>query len=67
MSSSFAKRCVCGALIVTVTVSGLVFVHDPHTHTDRPQEPTARTAVAPSTTSVPGGPIFGDSFRIIGT
>jgi len=64
MPSPFKQRCICGALIVTVAASGLVFVHEPHTHTDRPQAPIARTvAVASSTTSIPGGPIFGDFIR----
>ena len=46
------RRCVCGALIVVVTVAGAVY-HDPHTHDERPVEPTGAVAVAASTTSAP--------------
>jgi hypothetical protein len=61
-------RCVCGALIVTVAISGLVFHHDPETHTERPEQPIARGGAAVSTTTLtPGGPVFGDFFRSTST
>jgi hypothetical protein len=69
MPASFTKRCWCGALIITVTASGLVLYHDePHLHQDSPSRPPAPTRTlfvsSTATTSVTT-PIFGDFFRIV--
>lgn len=53
MSSAFGRRCVCGALIVTAVVGGIVH-HDEqgHTETFRPDPaPVAAEAVGASTSS----------------
>lgn len=36
------RRCVCGAMLVYVTVTGVAFHHDEETHTDRPTAPVAQ-------------------------
>jgi hypothetical protein len=70
MGFSLQARCVCGALMITVTASGLAFRHDPHTHTERPSEPTRAVSVAvvsASSTAIPGGVLFDSLFKSTGT
>ncbi len=56
MSSSFSQRCVCGALIATVTFGGLVYIHDQHTHVDSPaSNPVATQTVSASSSGASTG------------
>ncbi len=53
MHTSF-RRCVCGALLVYVAMTGAVFHHDEETHTDQPTAPVRQftlSGVASSSSS----------------
>jgi len=56
MPPSFGRRCWCGALLVVVTASGLVF-HQPHTPHESFSAPAPR-AVSVLASSAYTGPVF---------